>query len=157
MIKKENELSTQGKGIIGLLRATEFFIKRGSQVYLPISDYGQADMIVVESEKPYKIQCRYIGERAGKPTSSRQVINTYTYSTTFSARLTENTYDFLWVSTPDGDFLFPWRLVIQHCSPNVLTKSNRFSFSIRLRDKESLKYLTSNLRGSLAELKDKVD
>jgi hypothetical protein len=133
----EMELTSKHKGNIALARAISYFGGKGYYLFLPIGDNGGAIDLAVSEDGTnlYRVQCKYTQirhnsmmkrypdslvwrinlQQPGRRRVDGRIITEMAYD--------EHSFDWLFVSTPSGDYLMEWRVLCQELgyAPRELT------------------------------------
>ena len=106
-------MNTRHKGNIAVANAIGYFSENGCSVFLPVGDSGGAIDLVVSYDglTVKRVQCKYT-TRFHEETAKR-----YPDSLIWKVHITrqnqviydENSFDLLFVTTPDGNYLINWK------------------------------------------------
>ncbi len=104
-----NTMNTKARGNIAVGHAAAYFTGLGYAVFVPFGDARAIDLIVSEDcITLHRVQCKYTSYRKGKSwrVSLKQVVSRPRTSAKMAYTL--KSFDFLFVTTPECDFLFDW-------------------------------------------------
>jgi hypothetical protein len=116
------------KGTIGELKAQIYFIDQGYDIYAPVGGKGIIDFLAVKDDEILKIQCKNVGLNY-KHLDRYYEIDLYRKIKDGRIFYKEESFDYFWISTPDGDFLIPSKIVFEG-------KENKLHFRIYPRHKK---------------------
>ena len=117
-------LTTKHKGNIALAHALAYFGEKGYYIFLPVGDNGGAIDLAISADGTslQRVQCKYTQIRHNSmkeryPDSPvwlvglRHTGRTVAESGSFTSELKydENSFDWLFVATPGGDYLIEWK------------------------------------------------
>lgn len=121
-------MNSKQLGNIALSRAMQYFAAKGWCVFIPLGDNGgDVDFIVSEDGVALqRIQCKYTSYT--KTPSDSGKVPVYAVDLRSSsvksgqgyiseAKYTPASFDFLYVSTPDSDYLIPWSELCENGQP----------------------------------------
>ena len=120
-------LTSKHKGNIALARALSYFGQKGYYLFLPVGDNGGAIDLAVSEDgiNLQRVQCKYTSRRhdsmmkrypddpvwlvglhqTGRQRENGHLVTEIVYN--------ENSFDYLFVSTPEGDYLIEWKTFCQ--------------------------------------------
>jgi hypothetical protein len=102
---------TKQKGDIAMGHAIAYFLSHDYEVFLPIGDKGDVDLIVQKDEKLARVQVKYAGWYTGlkKHIVALRVMGDNQSFHTIK-RYSPDSFEFLFVCTAIGDtYLLPWK------------------------------------------------
>jgi hypothetical protein len=120
-------LSSKHKGNIALARALSYFGEKGYYLFLPVGDNGGAIDLAVSEDgiNLQRVQCKYSARRHTSMLARYPDQPIWTVSLQQTGRQVKNgriigetvydvsSFDWLFVSTPSGDYLIDWKLFYQ--------------------------------------------
>lgn len=121
-------MNSKQVGNIALSKAISHFVDKGWYVFLPIGDNGgDIDLITVDPQSPsspLRVQCKYTSHHRGS------LRGTHTYRVDLRASTSRlqssrglitpycaESFDFLFVATPEGSYLIPWEEMLEDGKP----------------------------------------
>ena len=123
----EMNLTTKHRGNIALAHALSYFGEKGYYLFLPVGDNGGAIDLAISGDGTslYRVQCKYTTARHTsmmkkcpdqpvwriglKQTGRRQENGRMVTEAVYD----EHSFDWLFVSTPTGDYLIDWKALCQ--------------------------------------------
>ena len=135
-------LNTKQKGNIALAHALAYFGEKGYYLFLPVGDNGRSIDLAISEDgmNLQRVQCKYTQQRHTEmlrkspdhpvwEVSLRQTGRHTGESGRVLAELIydETSFDILFISTPEGDYLIDWRILCQELGrvPSVLRLGKR--------------------------------
>jgi PD-(D/E)XK nuclease superfamily protein len=140
-------LSSKHKGNIALARALSYFGEKGYYLFLPVGDNGGAIDLAVSEDgiSLHRVQCKYTARRHDsmmkrypdrpvwvvelRQTGRREEDGHIRAELTYD----ENSFDWLFVSVPEGDYLIEWRALCQelgHVPINIRLSKNAEKYRV---------------------------
>ena len=129
-------LTSKHKGNIALAHALAYFCEKGYYLFLPVGDNGGSVDIVISEDGTHmqRVQCKYTTARHAsmqarypdKPVWQVQLRQTGRREKdghmVTEAVYDENSFDWLFISAPSGDYLIQWKQLCQELGriPNSL-------------------------------------
>jgi PD-(D/E)XK endonuclease len=128
--------TSKHKGNIALAHALSYFGEKGYYLFLPVGDNGGAIDLAISEDGPnlQRVQCKYTARRhhsmkkrypdrfvwevglqqTGRREKDGHIIAETAYD--------ENSFDWLFVTTPGGDYLIEWKALCQELGrvPDIL-------------------------------------
>ncbi len=96
-------MNTKRTGNKAVASAIVFFVGCGADVFVPVGDPPDVDLVVLFGGRVKRVQCKWSSSspvplRVGGGNRSRNTHQKYA----------DDAFDWLWVGTPDRDYLVPW-------------------------------------------------
>lgn len=110
-------MNTKKKGNIALSRAIAYFIKEGYSVFLPLADDGgHIDLLITkDGYNILRVQCKYTERYKTIKNYKIWIINLKTYTNLKKfKRYESSSFDKLFISTPDKNYLYDWSELLRH-------------------------------------------
>jgi hypothetical protein len=120
-------MNTKERGDLAIGQAINFFISNGYEIFLPIGDKRDFDLIIEKDGVLQKVQVKYAGLYTSKKVCKVGLrITGGNQSFGYSKKYKKDSFDLLFVFTEKGEiYLIPWQQIIFRNELSIESKKYR--------------------------------